>query len=108
MQEELLDRRAGECENRFIKAWDSGAKEEALEIESGGHPPWTSLLIPGVKVWWGPLELRTGEAKYTPEECGFGVCSEKSESWRSLSWRFYLVSIGGNSRGGPREGSFFG
>ena len=59
--------RAGQSENKFIKAWNREAKEGPLEIESGskprtsGHGP----LLPWVQVSLGPFVLRIEEAKYT-------------------------------------------
>lgn len=35
MQEKLQDRSPGESENKFIKAWDSGAKEEPWRQNQG-------------------------------------------------------------------------
>lgn len=45
MQEKLQDRSPGESENKFIKAWDSGAKEELPETESGGRPGQTAPAL---------------------------------------------------------------
>lgn len=88
VQEKVQHRSPGESESSFIKIWNSEAKEGPLETGSGGKTGVSgcSPLLPCVQVWWGPLDLRIGEAKYLEEKAGTWL--KKSRCWCSLSWGF--------------------
>ena len=102
-REKIQHTSAGESESKFIRAWDSEAKEGPLQTGSRIRVSCCCALF-----WWeqapvGPLELRTEEAKYMPEKRRGGH-AQRRDPWCPLSWGFYLCPTGRNFRGAPRGG----